>query len=177
MPEREVYQQIANGDEAGWERLYEHKSGFHRMVTSRGGTREDAEDLQQEAFIELFTHKDTLDTSLNPDAYLGRVVRNKHIDLLRRQQVRPQQVNLPTNPETAEHLINNEFFVDRGPSVEDQVELKTDIEQSLQQMPPEQAEVLLYAAKGFTHLETAKELDIPLGTLKTRMRLGRAKMH
>ena len=54
----------------------------------------DAEDLLQEALLRGFRHRATIDSALNPKAWLFKVMRNVHIDRCRARSTRPSEVAL-----------------------------------------------------------------------------------
>jgi RNA polymerase sigma-70 factor (ECF subfamily) len=98
-------------------------------------------------------------------------VHNRAVDALRRGAVRER------------NLIYEEGAVERVAGSEDTVERTLDRERAhevrgaLEDLPQEQSRVLELAYfGGFTHIEIASMLQLPVGTVKGRMRLGLAKL-
>ena len=126
----------------------------------------DAEDVVTEAFMLVWQATDRLDAIAgNSWGYLSRVVRNRCIDRLRRANCRPTE---------SVEVTNDHEHPAPGPMA-----LATDSEVSerlwsaVRELPAAQSQALLGAySDGLSHAELAKELSIPLGTVKTRIRLG-----
>ncbi len=131
------------------------------------GDRALAEDVTQEAFVRAWKHAGTYD----PDrgsvaAWLLRTTRNLAIDSLRRR--RPH----PLDPDVLATLTP----ADPATAVEDAAitsELTGRARAAIAGLPPGQAKALLLAAfYGYTAQQVAVLEGIPLGTAKTRIRLG-----
>jgi RNA polymerase sigma-70 factor, ECF subfamily len=149
-----------------------------------------AEEVTQDVFVQVWHKAD----SYHPD--LGRVVtwltimaRNRSIDALRRQSARPEghRIEFEDKPsENSEEIFDGDFFaravegVEARQSVEPQVDqdLQTlKLLQALSHLPPEQRQVLALAYfQGLTQQEISSSLQIPLGTVKTRIKLGLQKL-
>jgi RNA polymerase sigma-70 factor (ECF subfamily) len=127
-------------------------------------SRPAAEEAVQEAFVAAWRHR----SSFRPEAgafrpWLMRIVRNRAIDAWRREGVHAR-----SRTELGEHAA------DAAPAGgEDQGPLK----RAVQALPREQYRVLdLAYFVGLTHTAIAEILDVPLGTVKGRMRLGLQKL-
>jgi RNA polymerase sigma-70 factor, ECF subfamily len=134
-----------------------------------------AEEVTQDTFLRVWQHA----SSYNPQqgraaSWMTRITRNRVIDLYRRQQSRSDG-----------HAVYFEEMPDFDLSDEDQdVEEGLEISQrrqavrsALRLLPPEQRLVLALAYfRGLTQEQISNHLDEPLGTVKTRMRLGMQKL-
>jgi RNA polymerase sigma-70 factor, ECF subfamily len=138
--------------------------------------RDDAEEVVQEAFMIAWRRMDLFDGQgggLLP--WLLRIVRNRSIDRLRarkRRSLKGQRVRAYSLPEEG---LSPPAEVDEarlpGWHVHEQVHA------SLRELPGEQREVVqLVYFEGLTHSEAARRLEIPLGTVKTRLRLAFDKL-
>lgn len=131
-----------------------------------------AEDVVQEAFLSLWrshAHYDRGRGSVR--TWLLGIVHNRAIDALRRRAVRERG------------MVDEEGLEERIASPE-----RTDLEfarreesrqirDALEQLPGEQSRVIELAYfGGLTHVQIASMLDMPVGTIKGRMRLGLSKM-
>lgn len=130
-----------------------------------------AEDVAQEAFVRAWRHAGAYDPRRGTvAAWLLRITRNLAIDTLRLR--RPQ----PINPD----VLASFDVPSRGPAVEDAVitaGMAAQVAAAIRQVPPEQARALLLAAfYGHTAEEISVSEGIPLGTAKTRIRLGLRKV-
>jgi RNA polymerase sigma-70 factor (ECF subfamily) len=121
-----------------------------------------AEDVMQDVFFQVWKNP----KSFAPErgslgAWLAVVVRNRSIDAMRRRR--------PSDP--VEDVV-----LASGDDVAGEVEQKTMIERVrgvLKDLPPEQRESLELAFfSGMTHAEIAESKGEPLGTVKTRIRMG-----
>lgn len=127
-----------------------------RFAFFRTGSRMDAEDIVQEAFLKWIERRS--DAVANPGAYLFRMVSNGCADCLRRRPVR-----VPLDDRTIGCAE-----VDR-----DAAEESRRIEGLLERLPAEQAEAIrlhTYASLRFT--EIAEVLDRPVTTVKSRFAAG-----
>jgi RNA polymerase sigma-70 factor, ECF subfamily len=136
------------------------------------GRRTMAEEVVQEAFLSLWRSGARYDPARGSvRAWVLGVVRNRAIDALRRHVARDAQD------------VADEGFADRLPSPEltevqaARREESRVVRAALDGLPPEQRQVIELAYfGGFTHTEIADMLDVPIGTIKGRMRLGLNKM-
>jgi RNA polymerase sigma-70 factor (ECF subfamily) len=138
--------------------------------------RDEAEEVVQEAFTSAWNHTGALGDeheALMP--WLLRITRNRAIDRLRRrargrarlarahaQGALPEDTMAPVEPNEAARP---------GWHVHESVHA------ALAALPPEQREAVQLAYfRGFTHAEIARTLEIPMGTVKTRLRLAFDKL-
>lgn len=133
-----------------------------------------SQDVSQEVFLKLWRQP----TSYNPmrgalGPWLLSVAHNQAIDWLRRRQSHREQA-LPD----AQYI---EVFPDGAADPSDLAalsEASAVVRRALEQIPPEQRRAIEMAFfEGKTHVEISRELDEPLGTAKTRIRLGMRKLH
>ncbi|MCA9901165.1 MAG: sigma-70 family RNA polymerase sigma factor [Anaerolineales bacterium] len=105
--------------------------------------------------------------------WLTSMTRNRAIDMLRREGVRPEHTSISWADLTFEPHAD-------GHSPETAVSQKMQnqrIHAALAELPEEQQEVLLMAFfNGYSHSQIADHLTLPLGTVKTRIRLGMHKL-
>jgi RNA polymerase sigma-70 factor (ECF subfamily) len=133
-----------------------------RNVLGASGTMEDAEELSADVFYTLWTHCETImPGKLKP--WLGAVARNRAKDFLRqRRPVLPMDediLSIPTDsPETAvlEHAQKQVLF--------DAIDAMTE---------PDREIFLRYYYKFETMEEVAQRMQLPIGTVKTKLHRGR----
>jgi len=133
-----------------------------------------AEDVVQEVFLKLWRQPQSYNPergSLGP--WLLSVTHNRAIDVLRRRRVR-EEYQLP------ETLELEDVVVDQGADPSDLASLHESadaIRRALAQIPDAQRQAIEMAFfQGKTHAEISEELGEPLGTAKTRIRLGMRKL-
>lgn len=124
-----------------------------------------AEDVTQGVFLKVWTSPE-LFRGGNFPAWLVRMTRNRALDLLRSRAAHPQTELPDTLPE--EQAIEDTAFANIDANL---------VRRALSGLPPEQREPIeLGFFGGITHDEIARRSGIPLGTIKTRIRMGLKKL-
>jgi RNA polymerase sigma-70 factor (ECF subfamily) len=138
-----------------------------------------AEEVVQETFMRAWRGAHTFQG--NPSglrSWLFRIARNLALDQLRRQAARPRTVTItpdPTNDRAPLDTLADESC-DVAVQATDRC-LREQVRRALLTLPPEQRHALELAYfGGLTHREIADETGEPLGTIKTRLRLGLQKL-
>jgi RNA polymerase sigma-70 factor, ECF subfamily len=162
----------ANGDEGALAELYDL---FGRAAYAlalrivRDATQ--AEDVVQEAFLDLWRGAARFDPSRSrPASYLLTFVHRRSVDLVRREQARPQRggdvediAGRPGTDDVAASLVARE----QGASVR----------RALADLPPPQRQVLELAYfSGLSQSEIAEHLGEPLGTVKSRTHVALSRL-
>jgi RNA polymerase sigma-70 factor, ECF subfamily len=161
---------IGQRDQGALSDLYER---YGRIVYSLAWRvlqqRELAEEVTQDTFLTVWNQPE----SWSPDggrlsSWLLTVTRYKAIDRVRREQRRPDMQARQLNDVQSDGSSNP-----ADPRLEDGRQIRA----LLSQLPPEQAQVIELAFfQGMTHSAMAQYLDLPLGTVKTRVRQGLQKL-
>ena len=172
-----LIERISDGDVNAFEILYDTYSGLlYRVVVKILRTREEAEDILQEVFVQIWKKAASYNPSIaSPSAWIIRIARNKAIDCLRskRRQMNRTAVHLDGEP----HLELTEPIGNPETSLDTDEEGKI-IREALLRLPEEQkAVIILMFYEGYSHSEIAESLALPLGTVKSRIRLGMHAMH
>ena len=165
---------VVEGDRGAFEMLYDrYASTVFGLALKMLGDREVAEDAVQEIFWRVWRRLGSFDRSRAFAPWLFGIAHNYCIDELRRRKVRPQSVyEDDENPILSE--IVHEADVGESALLAEQGRL---VRSALEQLPEEQRQTLLLAYfGGLTQQEIAAKLGNPLGTVKTRMRLGLQKL-
>ena len=143
--------------------------------------RSDAEDLVQETFIKGWRSFATFQQGTNLRAWLFRIMTNTYINKYNAQQRRPSETELDEVEEL--FLYKRLGAVDQSKlsaSAEDQMlSLFTDdeVKNAIEELPEQfRIPVLLSDVDGFSYKEIAEILDIPLGTVMSRLHRGRKSM-
>jgi RNA polymerase sigma-70 factor (ECF subfamily) len=154
---------MAEGDAAALEICYDRHAGrVFGLLLKLVGLREDAEDLLQTTFLEAWRFAQRFDPSRSRlDAWLLLIARSRALDHLRSR--RPAAEVEGYEPATWE--APSEGF--------ERVEAGLRLRDALQRLPQDQCQAISFAfLAGLTHSEIAGRLKVPLGTVKTRIRLG-----
>lgn len=131
----------------------------------------EAEDVLQDVLLRVWDKAESYDPMLgSPMAWLVRIARNRAIDRVRARKARPAT---HATDEALPSLVADD---DRTPGPERaaaQAEERLAVARALDQIPAEQR-LLIEAAyfRGYTHSELAVQFNVPLGTVKTRIRKG-----
>src|SRR5207244_990413 len=160
-------------DPAAFETVYDRHGGAAFSLAYRiVGDRVKAEDITQEAFLSLWRSRARYDRARGSvRTWLLGIVRNRAIDLLRRELLHPPQ--LPLEPvESTFQATADETGVEAL-----RREAARQVRGALSVLPADQMRVIELAYfGGLTHAEIAEMLNTPLGTVKGRMRLGMEKI-
>lgn len=165
-PDEELYRRLLNKDKDALEQLYDKYEklvfSFSYKMTNNYGL---SEEVVQDVFMKLWTQKGTYDESKGKfSSWLLTVVRNAAIDLMRKKKDTPYEL------EERDALQTNE------PSIEEMYESKeeaTAVRQSMKVLKEEQQKVIrLFYFDAKSHSEIAEQLDVPLGTVKGRIRMA-----
>jgi len=143
--------------------------------------RSDAEDLVQETFIKAWRSFATYQQGTNLRAWLFRIMTNTYINKYNAQQRKPSETELDDVEEL--FLYKRLGAVDQSQlsqSAEDQMlSLFTDdeVKKALEELPDQfRIPVLMSDVEGFSYKEIAEILEIPLGTVMSRLHRGRKAM-
>jgi RNA polymerase sigma-70 factor, ECF subfamily len=146
----------------------------YRVARHLASSREDADELMQETYARAFRSWRSFTPGTNMRAWLLRILTNLNIDRGRRQQRAPQMQPLEAN---------DYFLYDRlaesgdGETDEDRVVERLsqdDIVTALSIVPHDFRDVLVLVDLGdFSYADTAQILDIPVGTVMSRLHRGR----
>ncbi len=134
------------------------------------GNLEDARDALQEAFIKCWRHQAEVEEVENLKAWIFRVALNAGRDI-RETAWRRKRQGLP---EDESMLVSRDA---RPDAIVEQDERLTRLREAMEQLRPEEQEVFLLRQNGeLTYEQIAETLDVPTGTVKTRMRLALARL-
>src|SRR2546422_432088 len=168
---------VAKGDQEAFERLYEQTSSLlYTLVLRIVGKPADAADLLQEVYLEAWRKASNYDTARGaPLAWLVTLPRSRAIDWVRALAARGKNVTASLDDTPASDLVaQNADALDIRAANERQVLVRA----SLKSLPPVQQQVIdLAFYEGLTHTEISERLNVPLGTIKTRIRLDRSQGH
>jgi RNA polymerase sigma-70 factor (ECF subfamily) len=136
----------------------------------------DAEDVLQETFLKAYRAYDTFTAGTNLRAWLYRILTNTYINRYRKQQRRPSETELG---ELQDVYLYRRLGEESGASVSAEEEVlerfvDTDIKEALESLPDHfRIPVLLADVDGFAYKEIAEIMDIPIGTVMSRLHRGR----
>jgi RNA polymerase sigma factor (sigma-70 family) len=166
LSEEELVLALKNREKIAIEALYDmYSASLYGVIVRIIIDEATAEDLLQETFVKIWhsfasysSEKGRLFT------WMVNLARNLAIDKLRSKDFKNQNKN--------QELENNVTFIDEQRNTVYKPEL-LGVKDLVSTLKPDQRVILeLIYFKGYTHVEAADELGIPLGTVKTRLRMG-----
>lgn len=170
---------LAAGDRAALDRLYDRYAGpTYALLLRIVADRQLAEDLLQEVFVRVWQRAGSY------QAERGRVLtwvlsiaHNLAIDEVRRQRRRPQEAEERTDASVTD-LLAAVPTAEPGPEqVVWEQQRRAQINEAMRQLPEAQRVLIELAYfEGYTQSQLAARLGEPLGTIKTRLRLGVQKL-
>ncbi len=138
----------------------------------------DAQDLVQEALMKAYKAYGNFESGTNLKAWLFRILTNSYINIYRYKKRRPREVDFDDDDTMfLYHKLRGSNAADVTQSPEEDF-LKTitdsDISQALDELPEQYKEVVLLAdIEGLSYAEIAEMLEIPSGTVMSRLHRGR----
>jgi RNA polymerase sigma-70 factor (ECF subfamily) len=175
LADEEMMHLVQDGDPRAFELLYDRHGGAsfslaYRMV----GDRVNAEDISQEAFLSIWRSR----ARYQPDrgsvrTWVLGIVHHRAIDALRRNLVHDKRRASAEGIEERHEAPERE----RTDVVAGRREEARHVRDAIGELPDEQTRVIELAYfGGFSHSQIADMLEMPVGTVKGRMRLGLEKL-
>lgn len=157
---------LRNREKIAVEALYDmYSSSLYGVISRIIVDTATAEDVLQETFVKIWHSFSSYSTEKGRlFTWMINIARNLAIDKLRSKDFKNQNKN--------QELEINVTFIDEQRNTIYKPEL-LGIKDLVETLKPEQKSILdLVYFKGYTHVEAAEELGIPLGTIKTRLRMA-----
>lgn len=138
----------------------------------------DAEDLVQETFVRAYRGFPSFQDGTNLRAWLYRILTNTFINTYRAKQRRPEQTDLDDVEDLYLYKrLGGLEAASLGRSAEDELMdmfTETEVKDAIEALPEQfRMAVLLADVEGFSYKEIAEILDIPIGTVMSRLHRGR----
>lgn len=167
-----LMRRVAAGDDAAVATLYDRFGALvYKASRQVLNSRAESEDAVQEIFVRLWRTADRFDPHRARLVTWVMLIARRHlIDRLRRKCARPEQLGLESRAESS-HIAAAE------PRAEPAVEASPRLRERLRELPDLQREVIERAyLQGFTLREVAQQLNSPLGTVKSALSRGLARL-
>ena len=136
---------------------------------------QDAEDLVQETYLKAYKYYDKFEEGTNLKAWLFKILKNTFINSYRKKQQAPPKADFADIEESFETIVRDDGGGARTPEEEllEKV-LDEDVQQAIEELPHDYRMVVLLAdLEGFAYKEIADILEIPVGTVMSRLYRGR----
>jgi len=166
LPETELITAIRNKEKIGSEALYDmYSPALYGIIFRTLQDEEQSKDLLQDAYIKIWNSFASYDESKGRlFTWMVNIVRNLVIDRLRSKDFRNSNKN--QDIDNSVNAIDEQLNTSINPDT-------VGVKDMLKSLKPESKMVLdLVYFRGYTHVEAAEELGLPLGTVKTRIRIA-----
>jgi RNA polymerase sigma-70 factor (ECF subfamily) len=164
--EKPILERVAEGDQSAVGDFIDRYGDLVWSLARRYlGNHSDAEDAVQEIFIEIWNSAGRYDRNVASEvAFISTITRRRLIDRLRQFERRPGLESIDDQIGARQPAIPT--------TLDDDAEVAL-VERVLADMEPEHRDILAMSLyQGYSHSEIADRLDMPLGTVKTRVRRG-----
>lgn len=154
------------------------QNNFEDLIKSEAGSlkalamqlsrnQDDAKDLVQDTMLKALRYKEKFSEGSNIKAWLYTILKNSFINQYRRNVKRNTFID----------TTDNTYFLDSHTSrVDNMAELtfiRRDLQSAIQSLPIDLKVTFMLNLEGFKYHEIAEELQIPIGTVKTRIFVAR----
>ena len=137
---------------------------LRRFAMALAGSRDGAEDLLQSAIEKALRHWDTFESGRRLDSWLFKIMQNVWLDMRRSAQRGPMFTDEPYDGIGEDGRVVVAARQDLGA-----------VREAFAELPEDQRAVLaLVVFEGFSYAEAAQALDVPVGTIMSRLARGRA---
>ena len=166
--DREAVARMIDGDQNGLAALYDRHGRFVYSLALRiVRDQADAEDVTQDVFVQVWRQADRFDPARGSVVgWMLTITRARAVDVLRRRGTRPASVGDVTAFDTSDDTPGQDMQIAWA-------QRTREVRTALESLPLlQRLAVELAFFEGLTHSQIAEQLDVPLGTVKTRVRHG-----
>lgn len=151
----------------------------HAMRMTRNAA--DAEDLVQETYLKGYRAFDSFNQGTNLRAWLFRILTNSYINNYRKKQRRPDESDLGDVEDLYMYRrLGGAETATLGRSAEDELLdtiTESEVKDAIEALPEQYRDAVLLAdVEGFAYKEIAEILDVPIGTVMSRLHRGRKRL-
>ncbi|MCX8107129.1 MAG: sigma-70 family RNA polymerase sigma factor [Ignavibacterium album] len=151
-----------------------HMDALYNYAIKMTGDSDDADDLVQETYLKAFRFFDKFEKGTNCKAWLFRIMKNTYINKYRKETKEPDKIDY-------EEVEN--YYENIKPSSTDTAHLEKDIydnllddelSEAINSLPEDfKTVILLCDIEGFSYEEIADFIDVPVGTVRSRLHRAR----
>ena len=137
---------------------------------------EDAEDLVQETYLKAYKYYDKFKEGTNFKAWLFKILKNTFINSYRKRQSEPLKSDFADIEDAFETQVSEEVTAKAKNPEQELLEdvLDEDVQRALEELPDDyRMAVILADLEGFSYKEISEILEVPLGTVMSRLYRGR----
>jgi RNA polymerase sigma factor (sigma-70 family) len=166
-----LIQHALSGDQMAFQRLrYKYFSSVFQLINRMIRSREEVEDLTQEAFIKAFTSLASFNEEYSFSTWLFKIATNNAIDHVRKRKLQTFSINKPLESEESDYSFE---LPDTEPEPDQELiatQRKKMLDEAMQSLPAKYRQVILMRhVDEKEYQEIAKTLKLPLGTVKAHI--------
>ncbi len=169
-----------SGDDEAFSRLVDcYKNGVFRLVYHKIPFKGDVEDLAQEVFLRVYKSLKRFDQNRKFSTWLYTIANNLCIDYLRRKRLQSVSLDAPLFPTNGEKEVKLEIPDETNDPelVFQRTSEQIMVLKAIEKLPEQYSLVIkLRHIKGYSYEEIAQILDMPLGTIKSRIYRARNEL-
>ena len=169
-----LIERCLTGDQSAWDAIVRrHWRKVFNVAYKFVGRHDEAEDLTQDIFLKVFRSLQTFDRRANFQTWLISVSRNLCIDHYRSVRKERETIDRDVDPGTLTPA-STDISADRQLEMRDRAAM---LREAMEMLPPSlRTAVLLRDIRELSYQEIATELDLPEGTVKSRINRGRTEL-
>lgn len=155
-----------------------HLDAVYNFALRMTGDEDDADDLVQETFLKAFRFFDKFEKGTNCKAWLFRILKNSFINDYRKTTKEPNKVDYEDIQNFYENIKADEVETQHYEEDAFSNLLDDEISKAISELPEDfRTVVILSDIEGFTYEEIADFVDIPVGTVRSRLHRARKMLY
>lgn len=156
------------------EEIIPHMDALYNFALRLTTDPNDAEDLVQDTIVKAYRFFSSYEKGTNAKAWMFRILKNSFINNYRKTSKKPSQVDYDEVSSYYESIRAERTETSDLESLMFREMMDDDLSKALKQLPEDfRTVVLLCDVDGFTYEEIANMLDVPIGTIRSRLHRGR----
>ncbi|MEW5842357.1 MAG: sigma-70 family RNA polymerase sigma factor [Bacteroidota bacterium] len=155
-----------------------HMDAVYNFALRMTGDEDDADDLVQETFLKAFRFFDKFEKGTNCKAWLFRILKNSYINDYRKQTKEPDKVDYEDVQNFYENIKSDQVEMRHYEQDAFTNLLDDEISSAITDLPEDfRTVIILSDIEGFTYEEIADFVDIPVGTVRSRLHRARKMLY
>lgn len=151
-----------------------HMDSLYNFAIRSANDPSDAEDLVQDTIVKAYRFFSSYERGTNAKAWLFRILKNSYINNYRKQSKQPYKVDYDEISTYYESVRSERSDTTDMEQIMYRELLDDEVTRALNKLPEDfRTVVLLCDIEGFTYEEIANMLDVPIGTIRSRLHRGR----
>jgi RNA polymerase sigma-70 factor, ECF subfamily len=154
-----------------------HREALYNYALKISGNVEDAEDLVQDTYLKAYRYFDHYNTGTNCKAWMFMIMKNSFINNYRKVQREPRMIYY----DAYENFdVGRKFKVGSDNFAEDYHNqlMSDETSEAIKNLPDKMRHVLILCdIEGYSYDETAEMINIPVGTVRSRLHRARKALH